>query len=48
MPATALKRKPSPCLPMNRFCKYSFFGSFHSSIRSDKFYKIDFITGNLQ
>ena len=36
MSATALKRTPSPMFP----CDYSFFGSFHSSIRSGMFYKI--------
>ena len=39
MPATALKRTSSPVF----FCeqiKNNFFGSFHSNIRSDMFYKM--------
>ena len=39
MSATSLKRTPSPVFPVNSFCEYRFFGSFHSSIRPDMFYK---------
>ena len=40
MSVTTLKGHHHQCFPVNRFCEYNFFGSFHSSIRSDIFYKV--------
>ena len=47
---TTLKGRHHRCFPVNRFCEYNFFGSIHSSIRSDMLYKKAFlkISENLQ
>ena len=40
MSATPLTGSHHRCFPVNSFGEYNFFGSFHSSIRSDMSYKV--------